>query len=228
MKTLEQIQADLNFFSTKLGFDINKVEQGSPQWQTMKLGVISASNSKYVVAGKTTEGRSGYLAELVGQIATKEFPEVNARQMEWGKTHEAAARSAYEFATGYTVQTVPFVYKDALMRVGISPDGLTAEIPRGLELKCPFTSKVHIDFLANGKIKPDYEKQVQFSMWVTDAETWDFGSYDPRMRAKKEHHVTIERDPKFMTTLDDAVPQFIYEMDKMLSIVGFEFGDQWK
>lgn len=228
MKSLNQIQEELLAASGTLGFNPVEIEQGSYEWQCMKLGVLSASNTEKILAKKGTATRSTYMAELVAQVCTKEFPEINAKAMQWGKDNEEAARSAYEFASGETVQTIGFIYKDSTLRVGISPDGIIEKTGRGLELKCPFTTKVFIEFVTDGKIKPEYEKQCQFSMWVADAETWDFANYDPRMKKKMLHHVTIVRDQELMKRFEQEVPEFIHDMDLMLKKVGFSFGDQWK
>ena len=56
---------------------------------------------------------------------------------------------------------------------------------------------------------------------------WDFGSYDPRMKVNPLKFVTIGRDEKMMASFNDAVPQFIYEMDQVLTNVGIRFGDHW-
>ena len=201
-------------------------EQGSPEWFQAKLGVISASNIKNVLAKKGSETRSGYISELVAQIATGEMPELNARALEWGKGQEENARSAYEFATETTVNQVGFIYgKDR--RVGCSPDGIIGEI-KGVEIKCPYTSKVHVDFIAMEKIKPEYLQQVQFSMWVTGFEEWDFCSYDPRFKKQLLKIHTIKRDVEMMERFDNEVPAFIEEMDAILKKLNINFGDQWK
>ena len=57
---------------------------------------------------------------------------------------------------------------------------------------------------------------------------WVFANYDPRCHGKMFHAVTLERDEKMMDTFNDAVPQFLHEMDMMLDRLGLRFGDQWK
>lgn len=225
MKTLKEIESNLKALEgTVFEFNPYEVEQGSPEWRSMKLGVISASNVAKVLAGKTTATRENYMCDLVAQIATREMPEIKAAPLDWGKQNELAARSIYEFERGHEVIEVPFIYKDASMRCGISPDGYGT---KGIELKCPFTSTVFIQFACADKIKPEYIKQCQFSMWVTGAEVWDFANFDPRSEIKQFHCVEIERDEKLMKKLDEAVPEFISDMDKMLDKLGIRFGFQW-
>lgn len=225
MKTIDEIRKELKSFESKLGFNPNDVGQGSLEWQTMKLGVGSASNADAFLAGKTTAKRLGYMAELVSQVATGIFPEINAKALSWGHDNEDAARSAYEFSTGEIVKEVPFIYKDESMRVGCSPDGKL--LTKGLELKCPFSTRTFIEFLTSDKVKPEYIKQCQFSMWVTGADQWDFANYDPRMKKNMLHIITLDRDEKMMASFNDAVPQFMSEMDLMLKKIGIEFGEQW-
>lgn len=206
--------------------NIIKCEQGSVEWLTLKLGVASASNISKMIAKKGTDARSSYMAELVAQVCTGEMPELNAKALAWGKEHEASARAAYEFETELKVDTVGFIYSDD-KRLGCSPDGIVRSINRGVEIKCPFTSKVYIEFLTAGKIKKEYIDQCQFSMWVTGMKSWDFVNYDPRMKKNMLHIVTIQRDEAMMERFNTEIPEFLNDMDSMLDIAGFSFGDQW-
>ncbi len=172
--------------------------------------------------------RQGYMAELVGQVATGLIPdEMSFKQCEWGKKYEDEARAYFEFETGLNVSEVAFIYKDKDNRCGVSPDGLIEGQKIGLELKCPFTTKVFIEFATCDKIKKDYIEQCQYSMWVTGYDGWYFANYDPRLKAKKLHHVLIERDQAYMDKYDKAEKAFIDDMDSMLEKIGAEFGQQW-
>lgn len=233
MKTLTQLRNELAACESVLGFNPLEHEQQSPQWFTMKLGVMSASNAKAILAGPKTGTRRTYICSLVAQIATGMAPEINARALDWGNEHEDAARAAYEFETGKQVVELPFIYKDSAMRVGASPDGLVLlsdgdTIERGSEIKCPYNSENFIKFACDDTIKKEHEKQCQFSMFVTGAELWDYGNYDPRMKTKQLHWYTYERDEGLMDLFEEATQEIIYEMDNMLTALGLEFGAQWK
>lgn len=227
MKTLESINKSLEEFGNKFGLPVLGAQQGSAAWFQMKLGVISASNASKVVAKKDSETRLTYMADLAAQVCTGIMEEINSKHMEWGNAHEDAARSNYEFTTGYETTQVPFVFKDESFRVGCSPDSLIMSELKGNEIKCPFNTANFIKFLTEDKLKSEYVWQNQFQMWVTDAKTWDAVQYDPRMKTKPMHIVTIERDEKAMATFADAVPQFIADLDKMLDRAGMTFGDHW-
>lgn len=206
---------------------MDNIQQGSEEWLRMKLGVISASNIHKAIAKRGTDTREGYISELVAQIATREMPQIDGQALRWGTENEPAARSAYEMATGFDVEEVPFIYGPD-KRTGISPDGLTNKRTRGLEIKCPFTSKVHIDFLLMDKIKLEYQYQVQFSLYVTNLEVWDFCSFDKRMIKNQLKIVPIERDEKLMERFTNDIGEFIIDMDKALNKLELVFGDQWQ
>lgn len=253
---------------------IDHVEQSSPEWHRMRLGVVTASRAYefsmepkpapfpdetpyekdgkehvFTFGGKQYRGtnkldlqneirlllppvygdmRQGYMAELVAQVATGIIPdEMSFKQCEWGKTHEHEARAYFEFETGLKVNLAGFIYRDKDKRFGLSPDGLIEGAEIGLELKCPFTSKVFVEFATCDKIKTEYYEQCQYSMWVTGYKAWYFANYDPRIKAKKLHHVLIERDESYMKKYDEAEAKFISDMDLMMKKLGVDFGQQW-
>lgn len=173
-----------------------------------------------------SEMRNGYMCELIGQVCTGEIKEqASFKQAEWGHENEEFARDIFAFQTGLEVKQVGFIYKDDDQRAGISPDGIIESELAGLEIKSPWDTKWHIDFILAEKIKPEYIEQCQFSMWVTGYKRWYFASYDPRMKAKRLHYVTIDRDEEFMKKYDEAYTVFISEMDKKLASIGFNFSD---
>ena len=172
--------------------------------------------------------RQGYLAELVAQIATGLIPEqMSFKQCEWGHEHEDQARAFFELEHNVDVTVPAFIYKDKHKRFGISPDGLITGEKIGLELKCPYTSKVFVEFATCDKIKQLYIDQCQYSMWVTGYEAWYFANYDPRIKTKKLHWVLIERDQAYMDKYDEAEKNFIRDMDLMLNKLDLTFGQQW-
>lgn len=225
MKALNQAKNLLNKFQETYGIDLSSAQQGSDVWHQARLGVITASRAKDVVAKATTATRATYMAELIAAVGTGLAKDLNFKQMEWGHAHEDAARSSYEFITGDDLTEVPFVFKDETFRIGASPDSFSPK--RGVEIKCPYDSTHYILFATEGKAKSEWLWQVNFSMWVCGLETWDLCQFDPRMRNNPLHIRTIERDEAKIKTLEDAVPQFISDMDKKLEYLEIGFGDQW-
>jgi hypothetical protein len=176
--------------------------------------------------------RQSYMAELVGQVATGIIPEqMSFKQCEWGHKYEDEARAFFELETGHDVTVPAFIYRDDKQRFGLSPDGLITGLVEGkrygLELKCPFTTRVFVEFVTCDKIKKEYLEQCQYSMWITGYNGWYFAKYDPRVKSHNLHYVLIERDQKYMDKYNKAEPAFIRDMDIMLEKMGVSFGDQW-
>lgn len=217
------------------GVDVYDIEQGSDEWLRHRCGVVTASRAHDIIKpgrakGSYSEARKTYMLELIAQVCTGLIPEQSQfKQAAWGHENEPLAREAYEALTFSCVNQCGLIYRDESMRCAISPDGIMEN--RGLEIKNPFTSSVHLDTIINGTIKPEYITQCQFSMWVTGMSEWEFCSYDHRMRGKPENRlcvITQHRDAEMMARFDDEIPKFISEMDEMINRLGFEFGDQWR
>lgn len=217
------------------GVNVYDLEQGSDEWLISRCGVITASRAHDIIKpgrtnGSYSEARKTYMLELIAQVATGRLPEQSQfKQAAWGHENEPLAREAYEARDFACVNTCGLIYKDESMRCGISPDGIMED--RGLEIKNPFTTQVHLDTLLSGVIKPEYLTQCQYSMWVTGLDRWDFCSYDFRMRGKPENRLVVipqYRDLEIMARLDEEIPRFILEMDEQLGKLGFTYGDQWR
>lgn len=218
----------LKFVSDVFHFDPVTVEQGSIEWHYMRMGVLSASRADAILAGAKTMTRRTYMAELVNAVASCTVSLGGKfKQMEWGHEHEDDARDSLSLSIGEDIKELPFIYKDSNMRAGCSPDGVMGN--RMAEIKCPFDGTTFIKFACFDDVKKEYEKQQQMQMWVSGAESNIFCNYDPRMQlSKKLHWVEYERNEAMMKTLDDAVPQFISDMDDALQQLGLEFGRHWE
>src|SRR5690606_31085780 len=130
--------------------------------------------------------------------------EINAKPLEWGKVNEIAARAAYQFESGVEVEQGGFIY--ALnKRVGCSPDFIAKKIKKGGEIKCPWNPANHIKFLVEEEIKDEWVSQMQFQLWVSGFEAWDYASFDPRMKSHMIKIKEIVRDPKMMSLFDEII-----------------------
>lgn len=227
MKQPKDVESLLAKFESQYGYNVRGSMQKSAAWLNLKLGVVSASNANKFVAKKGSATRDSYIADLVGQVCTGILPEINGRALEWGNDYEDAARSGYEFATNNSVNDLLFAFKDDSFRLGCSPDGLVSET-KAVEIKCPFSTANYVIFATQDKIKPEYQWQYQFQLWVLEAEEMDFVQFDPRMRVSPLHIITVKRDEKKIQQLEDSYEPFIEDMDKALKSLGIEFGEQWK
>lgn len=208
--------------------DLSIHEPGSTGWHKDRLGVVTASRVSEAIAKKGTATRAGYMAELIGQIATGEYEEITSKYLEWGKINEAPAISAYEFSTGNDTEKSGLIY-GMDRRIGCTPDALVKGKLIGVENKCPFTPKVHVEFLTSQKIKPEYLYQIQFGMFVTGFEEWHFCSFHPKFKAPGTMFkaVTIERDNELMERFANEIGEFVLDMDKELLKLNLTYGSQW-
>lgn len=227
MLTLNDYAKQIKTFQDKFGSDVILGEQGSIEWLQSRLGVITASEVSAAVAKVGTETRNNYLCKLVSEVAAGTIEEINSKYMDWGKTHEPAARSSYEFAKDCVVEQVGFIFKDDTFREGASLDGFIQGQEKILEIKVPYNTANYIKFLIQDKIKAEYQWQYQYQMRVTGAEVADFVQYDPRMTVSPFKVLTVERDADYQAKFDELIPAFIDDMDKMLEKIGLTFGSQW-
>jgi len=165
--------------------------QGTPEWQEDRLGKITASRFAAVITqprskaardlGEFSETAKRYAWDKVAEILTgkSQDPPENAA-MRWGTSTEPDARGLYEELTGIEVQEVGFITHPEEPMVGGSPDGLVGT-DGGIEIKCPFNTRIHLGYRVEGILPPEYVAQVQGLLWITGREWWDFVSYDPRI-----------------------------------------------
>lgn len=167
------------------------MEQRTTEWMQSRAGRFTGSaihrlmtSGKGEMFGKTAKS---YIMEKVAEILTNgestkahEFENAATR---WGNEWEPYARKVYqEFTFNKVEECSFFTHGD---RFGASPDGII-EAEGILEIKCPFTTEKHIEFLlckdARGlfEVAPEYYYQMQAEMICTGLQWGDFVSYDPR------------------------------------------------
>lgn len=213
----------------KFGFDGGEVEQGTPEWHRMRAGVITASRVHDIIKkgrakGSYSAARQTYMNELIAQVCTGLLPEqLTAKQVAWGHENEPKALALYDPFEDKQINQIAFIY-GLDMRCGVSPDALVND-NGGLEIKCPWTTSQYIDQLLGGEPKPEYLTQMQYSMWLTGREYWDFANYDPRMKKGNIHIVKHEPDLELFKVFNEEIPKFIKDMDDKLASIGFKFSD---
>ena len=99
---------------------------------------------------------------------------------EWGNQHENDALTRYEEHTFSTVTDKQKGVADGWL--SCTPDGYVGE--DGLvEVKCPFTTKVHMGYLLDpDSLQDQYYDQCQFQLMLTGRKWCDLVSYDPRWK----------------------------------------------
>lgn len=196
-------------------------EQRSEMWLAARAGRVTSSKANSVLAkprdGKGDKGvRADYRLQLVTERLTGRSQEsgfINA-DIQRGIDLEPAAAGHYEAVTGDIIQRCGFVLLNG-WEAGCSPDGYIDNFRGIVGFKCP-KSTTHIDYLKRRRLPPEYVPQATHEMWVTDAEFYDFCSFDDRLPEGLQFlHVRIERaelKPE-IEAYEQEVKRFLAEVD---------------
>jgi len=200
--------------------DYKNIEQGTDAWKAIRLGKVTASRVKDILA-KTKTGvsasRANYLSDLVVERRTgMPANDFKNEYMQWGTETEPKAREAYELATGELVTEIAFVDHPEIPMAGASPDGLVGT--DGLiEIKCPST-KTHIETLMDDKVPNQYIPQMQWQMACTGRKWCDFVSFDPRLPDGEQFFCKrVYRNDEYINTLESEVQRFLNEVNEAMT-----------
>jgi len=155
-----------------------EIEQGSLEWHKIRYGKVGGSTSKQLHVKSDT-----LLNELVScrlEPFDEDYEEgFKSAAMERGNELEPEARAALEVATGLKFEQFGWLEMDKCEIMGISPDGLTADLKVGCELKCP-SRAVHVRYVREGVLPSDYVDQIiQFFAVNQKLESVWFASFRP-------------------------------------------------
>jgi len=178
----------------------NEFEQGSPEWQLLRSGLISASSAGeiYTPTGKPATGAKveSYVNRLIAERVMGKPIEsgFTSAAMERGHEIEIEARTWYEMAKGVDVVQVAMLQENDY---SCSPDGLVYTddfLVRGLEIKSPL-AHTQVSYLLKNKIPTQYIPQLQLSMFVSGLSEWDFLAYHPDLAPLL---LTCQRDDEWI------------------------------
>jgi len=192
------------------------VEQGTPEWQALRVGKLTASRVADMLATvKTGESmsRKNLRADLIAERLTgNKSDSYSNSAMNWGVETEPQARVAYEVFSYNFVDQIAFVDHPTIPKFGCSPDGLVGD--DGLiEIKCPNTS-THLEYIETRKPPSKYMTQMMSQMSVTGRRWCDWVSFDPRLPdGLKLLVVRIERDDEVIAKIEAEAIKFLAEVD---------------
>lgn len=217
-----------NFFEDLLDADKAQkhIEQGSEEWEAIRCGRFTASDIfKLMEPGKRemtaeekaarpkkgvgssvttapdhdklTEGALTYVRQKVAETLTGRLkPSAYAYPLVYGKEMEQEAAEYFQEMSGLEVTPIGFCpFTD---HAGGSPDRDIPEDDSFLELKCPYQSENHINYLMLTdhfdlkRMHPDYYWQIQSNILFTGRSKAWFAAYDPRFIEKKLRMQRIE------------------------------------
>ena len=197
---------------------ISNVEQGTPEWLALRLGIVTCSElDTLLVNGKGEAGLGAgaftYMDTLIGERITGEAadPFTGNRHTERGHELEGTGRQLFEAQTGVTTQQVGIILNHG---IGYSPDSLIGE--DGLcEIKTKLP-KFQVGVILGNEVPKDHIAQCQGGLWVSEREWIDFVSYWPGMPLfiKRAY-----RDEAMIRKLSERVKVFYEILDERMNKV---------
>ena len=196
-------------------------EQRSPDWFAARLGRVTGSKAQCVF-GKTKKGErtadyNKYMDQLVAEIMTGGGAEdiFFTADMQRGVDLEPVARRAFEERTGIKVRETGFLAHKTL-RAGSSLDGDIEDFTGVVEIKCPRTT-THLGYIEARTLPDTYAGQLLHNLYVTQAETIFFVSYDDRLPPPLQLLI-VERHAKDlpMAQYEDELLTFISKLELRL------------
>lgn len=194
------------------------MEQRSAEWFAARLGCVTASRVKDVMAsgrgGSPSATRKNYMMELLCERLTgqQSGPDLsNKPAVQRGVELEPFACMAYEADKGLMVVETGLVMHPSIPGFGASPDGLVGD-DGVLEIKCPNTA-THIATMQSERHDPQYEWQMLAQMACTGRAWADFVSYDDRLPEPLQYVChRFERDFKRIRDMEAEVSAFLEEL----------------
>lgn len=194
---------------------IHDVEQGTPAWLKLRLGIPTASDFDKIVTpakGDLSKASVKYRNYLIAERLMGE-PLDSLDNLQWierGKLLEPQAVAQYQFTMDVETVPVGFITTDD-GRVGASPDRLLVGQRGGLEIKCP-APQTHVGYSLDGQ-GAEYRCQVQGQLWVAELDFVDFYSFHPSMPPV---FIRTGRDEPFIAKMSSAVTQFCDELEEAM------------
>lgn len=197
------------------------MEQRSAEWLAARLGCVTASRVKDVMAsgrgGAPSATRKNYMMELLCERLTGQSGGADLSRnaaVQRGVELEPFACMAYESDKGLMVVETGLVMHPKIAGFGASPDGLVGD-DGVLEIKCPNTA-THIATMQSERHDPQYEWQMLAQMACTGRAWADFVSYDDRLPEPLQYVChRFERDFKRIREMEAEIKAFLEELSEL-------------
>lgn len=187
------------------------IEQGTPEWLSLRLGLITCSEIKTIRANGA--GAQTYVSGLAYERIAGESAKVFAGN-EWterGHEIEELARRLYSLKTGNTVEQVSFIQN---LGFGYSPDGIIGTTG-AIEIKAKQPAE-QIKILRSGEIPKDHHDQLDGALLCGELEWIDFVSYCPNLPIFIKRVHATERI-KQLENLKSLVEQYNAQIEEIVN-----------
>ena len=199
---------------------IHNCDQGTHEWLQLRLGKITGTRLKKMLA----KDNLALLDELIAEEETglSDDDDFVSEEMQRGIDLEPLAIQEYSNITGHEVDHPCLIQSSEWPILMMSPDGYIGTTG-AVEIKCPKT-KTHIKYIRQGKIPNDYKEQIWAYFMVNPELQWlDFVSYDPRLTKKPIWilHITREEVAEELLAVASELDKFINKLNSYRNEIFF-------
>jgi putative phage-type endonuclease len=199
---------------------IHNCDQGTHEWLQLRLGKITGTRLKKMLA----KDNLALLDELIAEEETglSDDDDFVSEEMQRGIDLEPLAIQEYSNITGHEVDHPCLIQSSEWPILMMSPDGYIGTTG-AVEIKCPKT-KTHIKYIRQGKIPNDYKEQIWAYFMVNPDLQWlDFVSYDPRLTKKPIWilHITREEVAEELLAVASELDKFINKLNSYRNEIFF-------
>ncbi len=200
----------------------HNVEQGTPEWDDLRRGIVTASTVGQLITTKTIRPANNDISRGLTTLLTAEritgytYPTYVSDDMYRGLEDEPVARDLY--AKHYApVREVGFMVRyvgpwTSTHKIGYSPDGVVGE--DGLiEIKSR-RPKMQLQTIVADEVPLECIAQCQAGLLVSGREWLDYVSYSSGMPLWRHR---VYPDPKWFDAITDAVEQFEQTAAEMIT-----------
>ncbi len=205
----------------------NDIEQGTPQWDELRRGIITASTVHQLITAKTlkvaenVESRA-LTATLVAERITG-WTDERYVSFDMARGHEIEPLAVDLYAKHYApVEAVAFMVRDyGNYRIGYSPDGVVGD--DGLiEIKSR-RPKEHLATVLSGHVPAENMAQLQTGLLVSGRQWIDYLSYCGGMALWRKrvypdpawHHAILEGVQSFETAAAEMAAAYLTATDDL-------------
>lgn len=184
-------------------------------WLDARRCKITGSKLKDIVVKRGTSEKIGFYELIAERLG---LPPGDQNAMERGHELEPEAIERFEEATGKKVNTDLVIWEhDKYQYIALSPDGFIGKT-EAVEVKC-LSSARHIQAVIENQVPDEYRYQVIQYFIVNDKlKTLYFVFYDPRLRVKDFHVITIERS-ELADEIEELTMYQIAKLEKIDALV---------
>jgi len=192
------------------------IEQGSPEWHSIRAGKLTASCiNEILTPAKLEPSKSmhGYACQLaVERITGKCVDGVKTSAMQKGSDLEPIAFDIYhnEF---HPLKKVGFMKNsDVPFPFGASPDGLYVDKNIGVEIKCLSNPREYFDLLDGGAIAADRKLQMAGQMLAGGLEAVSFVIYIEGMKMSPRYYHRDEALISKIITAGEVLEELVLKL----------------